>query len=122
MRARDELGRRHRALLEGSYDCVDRVVLNAYMPPCRSPGGPRFWWRLWHKGSDASLDDTHLVHLAGRFARGARAWGEANGVLVLDCQAGERKHSIAKDYCPSTRWGPACSWCWSRKRWLPPGR
>lgn len=47
MRARDELSRRNKALLEDSYDCVDRVVLNAYMSPCHSPGGFRAWWRLW---------------------------------------------------------------------------
>ena len=65
VRARDELRKRHKALLEGSYDCVDRVVLNAYMAPCHSPGGSRAWWRLWHEGSDAQLDDTHLIRLAG---------------------------------------------------------
>jgi hypothetical protein len=77
MRARDELSRRHKALLEGSYDCADRVVLNAYMPICHSPGGFRSWWRAWHEGRDADLDDTHLVRLAGRFARRVRAWGAA---------------------------------------------
>ena len=47
VRSRDELSRRNKALLEDSYDCVDRVVLNAYMSPCHSPGGFRAWWRLW---------------------------------------------------------------------------
>ena len=107
MRAKDELGKRHRALLEGSYDCVDRVVLNAYMVPCHSPGGFRAWWRLWHKGSDAQLDDTHLLRLAGRFARRVRAWGAANGVPVADCEAGERKHLIAEDYLSTMRPWPA---------------
>lgn len=106
MRAKDELSRRNKALLEGSYDCVDRVVLNAYMPPCHSPGGFRSWWRLWHKGSDATLDDTHLIRLAGRFARRVRAWGEANGVPVVDCEAGERKHLIAEDYLSKHEVGP----------------
>jgi hypothetical protein len=50
------------------------------MPPCHSPGGSRSWWRLWHEGPDAQLDDTHLVRLAGRSARRVRAWEEANGV------------------------------------------
>jgi hypothetical protein len=69
---------------------------STYMTPCHSPGGSRAWWRPWHKGSDAQLDDTHLVRLAGCFARRAR--GEANGVPVVDCGAGERKHLIAEDY------------------------
>lgn len=68
MRAQDELTRRNKALLEGSYDCVDRVVLNAYMPICHSPGGFRCWWRAWHEGSDAELDDTHLVAWPGASA------------------------------------------------------
>ena len=60
MRARDDLIRRYdrEGLLEGSYDCVDRVVLNAYLSICHSPGGFRVWWRAWHGGSDATLDDT----------------------------------------------------------------
>ena len=98
MRGRDELSRRYRGLLEGSYDCVDRVVLNAYMPICHSPGGFRFWWRRWHGGSDADLDDTHLIRLAGRFARRVRAVAQAKGIPVIDCERGERKHLIAEEY------------------------
>lgn len=37
----DELSNRYGDLLSGSYDCVDRVVLNAYMSLCHSPGGFR---------------------------------------------------------------------------------
>jgi hypothetical protein len=98
MRARDELSRRCGDLLEGSYDCVDRVVLNAYMPICHSPGGFRTWWRAWHDGSDRELDDTHLIRLAGRFARRVRAVADAKGIPVIDCEAGERKHLIAEEY------------------------
>ena len=36
-----------RDLLTGSYDCVDRIVLNAYYPMGHSPGGFRTWWRRW---------------------------------------------------------------------------
>jgi len=32
-------------LLGGSYDCVDRIVLNAYFPHGARPGGFRVWWR-----------------------------------------------------------------------------
>jgi hypothetical protein len=38
------------------------------------------------------------VRFAGRFARRVRAWGGANGVPVIDCKAGERKHEIAERY------------------------
>ncbi len=55
-------------LLTGGYDCVDRVVLNAYYPLGHSPGGFRYWWRLLH-GDDAQLDDTHLMRMAGTGVR-----------------------------------------------------
>ena len=80
----DQLSERYGDLLSGSYDCVDRVVLNAYFPLGHSPGGIRTWWRRWHGGSDDDLDNAHLMRLAGRFARRVRAWGHAHGVELLD--------------------------------------
>ena len=35
----DELTERYGDLLAGSYDCVDRVVLNAYFSLGHNPGG-----------------------------------------------------------------------------------
>ncbi|HEY5844358.1 MAG TPA: hypothetical protein VIU87_23380 [Mycobacterium sp.] len=87
----------HGDLLAGSYDCVDRIVLNAYSLG-HNAGGFRTWWRRWHADGDDSLDDNHLMRLAGRFARRVRGWAKANGVPVVDCVAGERKHRIAEDY------------------------
>jgi hypothetical protein len=56
------------------------------------------WWRRWHGDSGEDLDDTHLMRLAGRFARRVKARGKANGVPVLFCAAAERKHEIAERY------------------------
>jgi hypothetical protein len=94
----DELRERYGELLTGSYDCVDRIVLNAYYPLGYNPGGFRVWWRRWHEDSDEQLDNAHLMRLAGRFARRVRAWAEAHQVPVIDCTAGERKHLIAEEY------------------------
>jgi hypothetical protein len=94
----DEFSARYGDLLTGSYDCVDRIVLNAYFPLGHNPGGFRVWWRRWHDGGDESLDTTHLMRLAGRFARRVRAWAGAHEVPVIDCKADERKHRIAEDY------------------------
>src|SRR3954468_7891576 len=94
----DEFSERYGDLLTGSYDCVDRIVVNAYYPLGHNPGGFRVWWRRWHDDSDDSLDDAHLMRLAGRFARRVRTWAGANGVPVINCRAGERKHRIAEDY------------------------
>ena len=94
----DDFCGRYGDLLTGSYDCVDRVVLNAYFPLGHNPGGFRTWWRRWHDGSDDQLDDTHLMRMAGRFARRVKAWGQANDVPVIYCKAGQRKHRVAEEY------------------------
>ncbi len=94
----DDFSLRYGDLLTGSYDCVDRIVLNAFYPLGYQPGGLRVWWRRWHNDSDEELDNTHLMRLAGRFARRVKAWGAANDVPVIFCKAGERKHRIAEQY------------------------
>ena len=93
----DELTARYSDLLTGTYDSVDRIVLNAYFSMGHSPGGFRTWWRRW-QGGDDNLDNTHLIRLAGRFARRLRGWARANDVPVVDCKAGDRKHLIAQEY------------------------
>jgi hypothetical protein len=94
----DDFSVRYGHLITGSYDCVDRVVLNAWFPMGVNPGGLRTWWRRLHRGSDDQLDDTHLMRMAGRFARRVRAWAAANGVPLMFCKAGQRKHLIAEEY------------------------
>ena len=94
----DEFSERYGDLLTGCYDCVDRIVLNAYFPLGHNPGGFRVWWRRWHDDSDAELDNAHLMRLAGRFARRVRAWAAAQHVPVIDCKSDERKHRIAEEY------------------------
>jgi hypothetical protein len=92
----DEFSARYGNLLTGGYDCVDRIVLNAFFSLGYHPGGFRIWWRRWHDDSDAELDNTHLMRMAGRFARRVKAWGAANAVPVIFCKAGERKHRTAE--------------------------
>ena len=85
------------AISYGSYDCVDRIVLNAYHTLCYQPGGFRTWWRRLH-GGDGQLGNAHLMRMAGRFARRVRASAAAHGIPVIDCKRGERKHQIAEEY------------------------
>src|SRR5213592_2749718 len=94
----DELSERYGQLLAGSYDCVDRIVLNAYNTLCHSPGGFRTWWRRLHGDSEEQLDNAHLMRMAGRFARRLRGFAKARGIPVVDCKRGERKHLIAEEY------------------------
>lgn len=95
----DKLSTRYTSHLDGLYDCVDRIVLNAYFQLGQRPGGFRMWWRSL-KGSDDDLDKAHLMRLAGRFARRLRAHAKAHQIPVIDCQARERKHEIADRYLP----------------------
>jgi hypothetical protein len=94
----DGFSERYGDLLFGSYDCVDRVVLNAYNTLCYAPGGFRTWWRRLHDSSEDQLDNAHLMRMAGRFARRVRASARAHGIPVIDCKRGERKHQIAEEY------------------------
>jgi hypothetical protein len=98
----DALSKRYADLLTGSYDCVDRIVLNAYFRMGHHPGGFRVWWRAL-TGSDETLDNTHLMRLAGRFSRRLRAYGQAKGIPVVDCPVGVRKHELAEEYLAKTK-------------------
>jgi hypothetical protein len=100
----DDFSARYGDLLSGSYDCPDRIVLNAYMS-LGSPGGFRTWWRRLHGDSDEELDNTHLMRMAGRFSRRVRGWAKSAGVPVIDCKSGERKHLIAEEYLATHRVG-----------------
>ena len=93
----DELSERYGGLLAGAYDCVDRIVLNAYNSLCYSPGGFRAWWRRLDGGCEERLDKAHLMGMAGRFSRRVRGFAKAHGIPVIDCQRGEPKHLIAEE-------------------------
>ena len=94
----DELSTYFDEFLDGSYDCVDRIVLNAYNTVCYSAGGFRQWWRRLMRGAEEHLDNAHLMRMAGRFSRRVRAFAKAHQIPVIDCLRGERKHEIAEEY------------------------
>ena len=94
----DELTERYRNLLDGCYDCVDRIVLNAYNSLCYSAGGFRAWWRRLMDGSDEQLDNAHLMRMAGRFSRRVRGFAKARHIPVIDCRRGEHEHEIGEEY------------------------
>lgn len=94
----DGFSERYDDLLQGSYDCVDRIVLNAFYSLGHSAGGFREWWRRLNNGSEDNLDTEHLMRLAGRFSRRVRGFARAQGIPIIDCRRGERKHRIAEEY------------------------
>ena len=96
------LSKLYQEVLEGRYDCVDRILLNGYFGLCHSAGGFRLWWRQL-TGSDETLDKTHLMRLAGRFSRRLRGYARAHGIPVVDCRPGEDKHRMAEEYLEKTK-------------------
>ena len=99
MKEADDFSPYHEELLDGQYDCVDRIVLNGYFPLGQQGGGFRTWWRRL-TGSDATLDREHLQRLAGRFSRRLHAYAQAHHIPVIHCAPGARKHEVAEKYLP----------------------
>jgi hypothetical protein len=98
----DGLSDLYQDLLTGSYDCVDRIILNGYFRMAHIPAGFRTWWRKL-TGSDDTLDNTHLMRMAGRFSRRIRGYAKAHAIPVIDCRIGERKHDLATQYLAQTK-------------------
>ena len=91
---------RYDELIDGSYDCVDRIVLNGYFRFIQSSGGFRSWWRQLF-GRDDNLDNAHLIRFAGRFARRVRCAAAQKGVPVLEKHLDDRMHELAEQLRPA---------------------
>jgi hypothetical protein len=98
---RDELSQHYSELLDGTYECVDRIVLNGYYSPGYSGGGFRTFWRLL-KGSDDTLDKNHLMRMAGRFGRRVRAFCASKDIPLIYSKSGDRKHEHAERHIPKS--------------------
>ena len=100
MNTPDDFSQYYAELLEGTYDCVDRIVLNAFFPMGQTGGGMRSWWRQLH-GDDSQLNDKHLCEMAGTFARRLRAFCGKQGIPIIEARSGERKHELAAPHVPN---------------------
>jgi len=100
MDAPDDFSTYHSEVLDATYDCVDRIAIRAYCPVMQSPGGFRTWWRQL-TGSDADLDDNHLMRFAGRLSRRVQAWCKKHHVPVIHCAKGMRKHELSEQHLPT---------------------
>src|SRR5260370_16939514 len=87
----DGLSALYQDLLSGSYDCVDRIVLNAYFRMGHDPGGFCVWWRAL-TGSDATLENAYLMRMAGRFSRRVRAYATAHPIPPTHSSPCDRQH------------------------------
>ncbi|MBV9483504.1 MAG: hypothetical protein JO249_22550 [Acidobacteria bacterium] len=95
------LSRTYTDLLEGEYDCLDRIVLNAYFRFAHSPGGFRAWWRQLY-GSDEHLDNAHLTRKASQFSHRVRRWAREQNIPMRTCRAGQTRYELAQRCLQST--------------------
>ena len=97
----DEFTAHYSDLLDGAYDCVDRIVLNAHFRVGCSPGGFRTWWRGLY-GNDDKLENSTLQRMAGRFSRRIRAYTRKYNIPMVYStdRNNERKQLTAEEYLP----------------------
>jgi hypothetical protein len=100
MVATDPFGEHYADLLDGTYDCVDRIVLNGYFLFIQSGGGFRSWWRSVF-GDENHLDNAHLMRWAGRFARRIRKVCEVRRIPILEKGQDDRMHQIVEELRPT---------------------
>lgn len=102
MKYNDKLCAHHKEILDGTYDCVDRLVLNGYFSPGCSPGGFRTWFRNL-KGSEKDLNNATLMRMAGRFSSRVNAFCKKRNIPLVYFKAGERKHEEAEILLPTDK-------------------
>jgi len=99
MEAIDSLTEHYQPLLEGTYDCIDRIVLNAYCPMLLVAGGVRNWYRKM-KGDDKDLSDAALMRYAGRFSKRVQQFCTKKNIPFVRFNCGGRKHIEAEALKP----------------------
>ena len=102
MKYTDFLSTHYASLLEGEYDCIDRIVLNAYCPMLLNPGGVRNWYRLM-EGNDKDMSNASMMRYAGRFSRRVQLFCKKEGIPFVHFQTGERKHVEAEQLIPKDK-------------------
>lgn len=103
MEYKDNITEHYQEEIEGTYDCIDRLVLNGYCPQLQTPGGFRNWYRNL-KGSDEDLDNASLMRMAGRFSRRVQAFCKSSQIPLQFFKPGERKHEAAEGLIPKDRY------------------
>ncbi len=98
----DAFGTYHAELIQASYDCVDRLVVNCYYQLGQTGGGFRTFWRSW-KGNDTRLSGEGLRQAAGDLARRLHAYCQKQHIPWIECGAGDIKYQIAREHRPKDR-------------------
>ena len=86
-------------LLDGRYDCVDRLVLNGYFPMGQTSGGLLTWWNALCPHTP--LEAKRLQQMAGDFSRRVHAFAKQHHVPLIHCPLGDKtKHARAEALLP----------------------
>ena len=99
MKHKDKLSQHYDEILEGTYDCSDRIVLNGHFRMGCNAGGFRTWYRAL-KGSDEGLNNNTLMRMAGKISRRLQAFCKSENIPLIYCKPGERKHEAAEELIP----------------------
>lgn len=99
MKYQDDLIEHYSPVLEGSYDCIDRLTINAYNSLLHTAAGLRYWFRKL-EGGDSGLNTSKLMRFAGRFSRRVREYCKSRGIHFQQFKSGERKHEVAEMLIP----------------------
>lgn len=99
---KDNLTTHYAPLLEGSYDCIDRIVLNAYCPMLMTGGGLRYWYRLM-EGDDHDMSDESMKRYPGRLSRRVKFFCSKKNIPFMQFQTGDRKHEKAEILQPKDK-------------------
>jgi hypothetical protein len=100
MEFRDDFSQHYAEFLAGQYDCIDRIVLNAYYPKLLNAGGLRYWWRQMY-GNDSGLNTAALIRVAGAMSQRVQAYCKNKSIPFVHYQTGERKHEDAEKLMPA---------------------
>lgn len=57
---KDILALHYEDKLEHQYDCIDRIILDVYIPKLQMPGGFRNWYRDFNR-DDKNLTTNRLI-------------------------------------------------------------
>lgn len=86
-------------LLDGGYDCIDRVVLNGYFSLGQTSGGFLTWWNDLFPGT--ALDPKRLEQMAGDVSRRVFAFAKKHAIPIIRCPLGDKtKHARAEKLRP----------------------
>jgi hypothetical protein len=99
MRTSDEFTTYLGDLLEGAYDCTDRIALRGYFPLGQTSGGLLTWWKRLRPGQP--LREESLRTFAGDFARRTKAYAQKHNIALEYFAAGGRKHTRAEELRPT---------------------